>query len=279
MNSTYVFSSEVTAQYQSRTLYDTFNGVFQWMPLVAILEDQIFCVHGGVAPHAKTIAQLKKIKRPLPSYEGDFVADLVWSDPSQDCKTFDESARGLGVQFGLKTLQDFLSTLKMKMMLRAHQCVQSGIGRFGADLLYTIFSCSRYEGQVNRCGLMFIDIHLQIELFSLPPLDQIPRSDALLQLFERAGPDQEMQISESLALNVKLFDVGLTKPKYSAVRSPQMPGKKESLLQKFAKTPGPPSRKVAKLTRLSDDQPPRAVSADAKRLPRLVDDRGASTEG
>jgi diadenosine tetraphosphatase ApaH/serine/threonine PP2A family protein phosphatase len=246
MNLSYGFAAEVTAQYQSRQLYDAFNSVFQWMPLVAIVDDQIFCVHGGISPHAKTLAQLRKIKRPLASYDTEFVADLVWSDPCSDCRTCDESTRGLGVQFGVKPLQDFLSILKMKVMLRAHQCVQSGISRFGDDLLYTIFSCSRYEGQSNRCGLMFVDIHLGIEMFSLPPLEQIPRAKALLKKFARGGPDEEMQISDSLALNTKLCDIGAERSKSLMSRAQHGPLKRDSLVQKFARC-GPllPSRPSA----------------------------------
>jgi diadenosine tetraphosphatase ApaH/serine/threonine PP2A family protein phosphatase len=271
MNSTYGFSAEVSSQYQSRTLYSVFNGVFQWMPLVAILDDKIFCVHGGITPHAKTIAQLRKIKRPLPSYETEFVADLVWSDPSQDCKTFDESARGLGVQFGVKTLQEFLTTMNLKLVLRAHQCIPSGIGRFGGETLYTIFSCSRYEGQHNRCGLMFLDLHLQIELFSLPPLDQIPRGEALLQRFVPNEQEQEMQVSDSLALNVKLFGIGQGKPKY--VIAPHVAsGKRENLLQSYAKTAPAFASRIAPLTRIQP--PPRPMSVEPKRakLPALADE-------
>jgi protein phosphatase len=253
MNATYGFSSEVTSQYPTKQLYDVFNEVFRWMPLVAILNEQIFCVHGGIAPHAKNIAQLRKIKRPLASYDVEFVSDLVWSDPCQECKTFDESARGLGVQFGAKTLKEFLDLFKMKVMLRAHQCVQSGIARFGGnygDLLYTIFSCSRYEGQPNRCGLIFIDQHLQIELFSLPPFDQIPRADALLERVTPAA-EHEMQMTDSLALNVKLYDLAQSREEAQLQRNQAQVqhGKKDSLLQKFARSPSGIPKRIVPLTR------------------------------
>jgi protein phosphatase len=258
MNSVYGFSFEVTSLYQSSGLFEEFNAVFQWMPLVAILDDQIFCVHGGVAPHAKTIAQLKKIKRPLPSYDVDLVTDLVWSDPCADCRTFDESARGLGVQFGVKTLHDFLTTLNMRMMIRGHQCVQSGIGKFGGDLLYTVFSCSEYEGQENRCGLVFVDAELEIELFSLPPMQQIPRDLAGVKKVTRDGAAHELQAEDSLTLNPKLFDGGQAK----FVISRGAGGRKENLLQKFTRMGTGGAARIAF---------PRAVSPDMVKLPPLVD--------
>jgi protein phosphatase len=276
MNSTYGFSTEVTSQYPSERLYDVFNEVFRWMPLVAILNDQIFCVHGGICPHAKTVAQLRKIKRPLGSYDVDFVADLVWSDPCQDCKTFDESARGLGVQFGAKTLKEFLDLFKMKLMLRAHQCVQSGIARFGGnfgDLLYTIFSCSRYEGQANRCGLMFIDQHLQMELFSLPPFDQIPRAEAMLERVTPAA-EHEMQMADSLALNVKLYDLAQSREEAQLQRnqSQLQQGKKDNLLQKFSRSPNGIPKRIVPLTRSSSCTSVKTSSSGLPPLRQAVSD-------
>jgi protein phosphatase len=268
MNSTYGFSSEVTTQYPTKRLYEVFNDVFQWMPLVAILNDQIFCVHGGISPHAKSVAQLRKIKRPLPSYNVEVVADLVWSDPSQDCKTFDDSARGLGVQFGAKTLKEFLDLFKMRLMLRAHQCVHTGIARFG-DMLYTIFSCSRYEGQANRCGLMFIDQHLQMELFSLPPFDHIPRAEATLERVTPAA-EHEMDLSDSLVFNGKLSDLAQAKEEYQQLRSQVAHTSKiDSLLARFGRSPNGIPKRIVPLSRcssvvsLSTDTPPRSSARAA----------------
>jgi protein phosphatase len=205
-NSVYGFSTEVDSQYGSKSLYEQINNAFLYMPLVAIIDNEIFCVHGGIAPQVKNLSQIRKIRRPLPSYEVEVVSDLVWSDPCCECSTFDESARGLGVQFGPKALQEFLVGLKMRQLLRAHQCIQSGISRFPGDLLYTVFSCSRYEGQSNRCGLLFVSHQLHIEFFSLPPIDQIPRLAASLRKFTLEQLTQELQAGDCISLNVKILD-------------------------------------------------------------------------
>jgi protein phosphatase len=231
-NSAYGFLEEVTSQYRGRQLYDTVNSVFVWMPLIAILNDQIFCVHGGLAPRAKTIGQIRKIKRPLPTDSVEFVTDLVWSDPSLDCKTIDESTRGLGITFGPKTLKEFLDAFKMRLMIRAHQCVQSGISRFGGsygDLLYTVFSCSQYEGQMNRCGLLFVDAALSIELFSLPPFKQLPRENA--KLVRVSFPEVALDAEDSLALNIAPVKDPEPPPRGAAMFA----GKREGLLERCSR--------------------------------------------
>jgi hypothetical protein len=138
----------------------------------------------------------------------------VWSDPNRDCKTFEQSARGFGVQFGVRALEEFLATMGLGLVLRAHECVPSGTDHFGKTL-HTVFSYSQYEGQNNCCGLLFLDLHLNIELFSLPPMDQM-RADALLQPFVHNEQGQEMQASDSLTLNLRISVPGQGKPKYIA---------------------------------------------------------------
>ena len=38
--------------------------MFNWMPVSAIIDNKIFCVHGGLSPDLVTIDQLLKLTRP-----------------------------------------------------------------------------------------------------------------------------------------------------------------------------------------------------------------------
>jgi len=54
------------------------------MPLVAVVNEEYLCMHGGVSPNMKSIAEINKINRfqevPL---EG-LLCDILWSDPIDD---------------------------------------------------------------------------------------------------------------------------------------------------------------------------------------------------
>ena len=233
MNANYGFADEVMAIYESKAVYDACNDTFMYMPLIGIFNNRIFCVHGGIAPRATDLSELKKIKRPLPAYDVEHVSDLVWSDPCYDSRSFDESRRGLGVQFGERALQEFLDATGMKMMIRAHQCVQSGISRFGNDLLYTVFSCSNYaDSQGNRCGLLFLSQQLQLQMFSLPPMEQIPREVARLEKVLYSEEAVRMRPADSITLNLTLHDLTLKKRVRSKLS--MVPRIRGNILQKFS---------------------------------------------
>ncbi|OHT06754.1 Ser/Thr protein phosphatase [Tritrichomonas foetus] len=181
VNAVYGFKNEVETLYKSNTLYESINKCFNYMPLAAVVGSQIFCVHGGISPQISSFRQLKRVRRPIPVYDNNVACDLTWSDPSMDTKEFLRSQRGNGVAFGVHAVRDFQKSFNVKHILRAHQCVQLGIERFAGDALYTIFSCSNYQdANGNRCGIVFIQENGRIQSFSLPPINQVPRENALM---------------------------------------------------------------------------------------------------
>ena len=38
--------------------------MFNWMPVAALIDDKIFCVHGGLSPDLVSLDQLTKLSRP-----------------------------------------------------------------------------------------------------------------------------------------------------------------------------------------------------------------------
>jgi protein phosphatase len=262
MNSTYGFAAEVNAFYPGTDLFSALNWTFAFMPLVAVIDNDIFCVHGGIAPEAKTLGRLRRIKRPLLSYGCGIVSNLVWSDPSSEYDSYDGSTRGQGVEFGVKALTEFLTALKMTKLFRAHQCVPNGIAKFGDNQLYTIFSCSSYEGQGNRCGLVFLKTTGEIEFFSLPPIEQVSRCSALLK---RYGIVEGRENSD--AANLRRIDSERVAKGGVAKSSSCRLESHRTLLQNTGK------RLSAVLTRIGPGTavvPPRSVSLDC--LPCFADD-------
>ena len=181
VNDIYGFKEECQSIYGNLDVYHALNEAFNYMPLAARIGKEIFAVHGGISPQISSFRQLKLVKRPIPTYDNSIACDLLWSDPSTETKEFLRSQRGNGVTFGTTAVRDFVRQFKLKHIIRAHQCVPYGIEKFAGDYVLTVFSCSNYtEGQNNRCGLIFVTMESELQLFSLPPINQIPREEALL---------------------------------------------------------------------------------------------------
>ena len=125
--------------------------MFDFLTLSVVINDQIFCVHGGLSPSIHSIDQIKIIDRfrEIP-HEGP-MADLVWSDPDPDRDEFSLSPRGAGYTFGGDVVKKFLQVNSMSHILRAHQLCQEGYQILYGDLLSTVWSAPNY---CYRCGNM-----------------------------------------------------------------------------------------------------------------------------
>ena len=90
-----------------------------YLPIAALIENSILCVHGGLSPDIKTIDQMRLIERnqEIP-HEGPF-ADMMWSDPD-DLLTWKMSPRGAGWLFGSKVVTQFNQLNGLELICRAH---------------------------------------------------------------------------------------------------------------------------------------------------------------
>ena len=50
------------------------------MPLGALVEEKIFCIHGGLGPHVNHVNDIVDIKRPVSPFTNPLVYDLLYSD-------------------------------------------------------------------------------------------------------------------------------------------------------------------------------------------------------
>jgi diadenosine tetraphosphatase ApaH/serine/threonine PP2A family protein phosphatase len=59
--------------YPAGSIIPLFIDAFYYLPLVAILQNDIFCVHGGICPELKTLNQIKKILKPIFNFDNSIV--------------------------------------------------------------------------------------------------------------------------------------------------------------------------------------------------------------
>lgn len=148
-----------------------FNQLFNWLPLSALIEKKIICMHGGIGRSINFLEQIESLQRPISMDAGSIVLmDLLWSDPTENdsVEGLRPNARGPGlVTFGPDRVLDFCKKNKLQLIIRAHECVMDGFERFAQGHLITLFSATNYCGTANNAGALLV---LGRELVVVPKL-------------------------------------------------------------------------------------------------------------
>ena len=150
----YGFYDEVKRRFNVK-LWKTFCDVFNALPLAAVIEAKVFCVHAGLSPEIMSdVAVVSKVKRPCDVPEEGLVCDLLWSDPEPDITGWAENDRGVSYVFGPDIVTDFLDKNDFDLVVRAHQVVEDGYEFFASRQMVTLFSAPNYCGEFDNAGAM-----------------------------------------------------------------------------------------------------------------------------
>ena len=144
----YGFYDECLRKYGSVNVWKYCTEVFDFLSLSAIVDDSVFCVHGGLSPSINTLDQIRTIDRKQEVPHDGAMCDLMWSDP-EDIDGWGLSPRGAGYLFGGDVVSQFSSTNNIELIARAHQLVMEGYKHMFNDTLVTVWSAPNY---CYRCG-------------------------------------------------------------------------------------------------------------------------------
>jgi protein phosphatase len=171
------FQAELCRVYPNVDLLSVFCDVFAYLPLAATIDRQTFCIHGGIGPTLVSLSQIRSIERPIYSLESELLRGMLWSDPSEDVNEFSDSTRGTGFQFGRSPLFRFLRETGLLRIIRAHECVQTGISKIFDKRCITVFSASNYCGRRNNySAVLRVNSETGDDALVFPPIDFIPRA-------------------------------------------------------------------------------------------------------
>ena len=67
--------------------------LLQLPPCAALIDEKIFCTHGGLSPELTSLDQAKRIVRPTDVPDTGLLCDLLWSDPDKDIDGWGENDR------------------------------------------------------------------------------------------------------------------------------------------------------------------------------------------
>jgi len=144
----YGFYDECLRKYGSVNVWRYCTEIFDYLSLSAIIDDKIFCVHGGLSPSINTLDDIRLIDRKQEVPHDGAMCDLMWSDP-EDIEGWNLSPRGAGYLFGGNVVDQFNHTNGIDLIARAHQLVMEGYKYMFDKKLVTVWSAPNY---CYRCG-------------------------------------------------------------------------------------------------------------------------------
>lgn len=168
INKVYGFREELKERFGKTKMHKHFVSVFNVMPVAAVIENSIFCCHGGLSPELlpelpKTLdAVVNQIQRPTDIPRQGLLCDLVWSDPADYTQAGDlpmgwvPSTRGCAFNFGIDVINTFLDTYELDLIVRGHQVVEDGYEFYCENRLITLFSAPNYCNQFKNNAGVFV---------------------------------------------------------------------------------------------------------------------------
>lgn len=165
----YGFYDECKRRYNIK-LWKQFCDVFNCMPVCAVVDEKIICMHGGLSPEITNFDQIRRLVRPTDVPDTGLICDLLWADPDKDIAGWAENDRGVSFIFGPDVVTNFLQKHDLDLVCRAHQVVEDGYEFFAKRQLITIFSAPNYCGEFDNAGaMMTIDETLMCSFKVLKP--------------------------------------------------------------------------------------------------------------
>lgn len=83
--------------------------VFTYLPLAAIIDNSLLCLHGGLSPSLPLLDAFTTIYRLTDIPENGPMCDLVWSDPDpSEREGWSLNSRGAGYLFSEHVVKEFL---------------------------------------------------------------------------------------------------------------------------------------------------------------------------
>lgn len=155
---------------KEQEVWEAFNSLFNTLPVCAIIDGKIFCVHGGLSPELKILDQIGRITRPCDVPDCGLLCDLLWADPDAGIEGWLENDRGISFIFGPDVIKNFLQAHNFDVVVRSHNIQEDGYEFLAGRGLVSLFSVPNYKAHFDNAGaMMAVDKNLLITFEVLKP--------------------------------------------------------------------------------------------------------------
>jgi protein phosphatase len=143
--------------------------LFDYLPLAALINDKILCVHSGIGENVKSLEDIANIQKPYNIYKNPVALDLLWAVPEES--SVSETYTGNNITTSLRKryfneemVTEFMKTNKINLIVRTHDVTDSGFEKIYGNKIISIFSATNYCGIYNNSGgILFVKKNFEIQ--------------------------------------------------------------------------------------------------------------------
>jgi len=158
------FYDECLLKYGDPQVWTLITDTFDFLPVAAVVDNRLFCCHGGLSPSAPGLDCIRQEERVTELHHSGVLSDIAWSDPDEEHSGWLASPRGAGYTFGQDVTQQWNENNGLDLLVRAHQMVDAGFYWQHSKQALTLFSAPNY---MYRCGNTAAILELQPGLQAL----------------------------------------------------------------------------------------------------------------
>jgi len=155
MTRLYGFYLECMRKYGSNSIWNAVMDVFDSLPIAALVEERVLCVHGGISAEAPTLDKIRVLNRLQEPGSSGPLNNMLWSDPSEyESAQGPEKApnRGTGVTYKEDATRTFCEKNGLERIVRGHKICLQGYLSSWDGLVTTIWSAPNFLGTCGNAG-------------------------------------------------------------------------------------------------------------------------------
>ncbi len=154
MNQYYGFFQDFMHKFKDSKKFNEILTVYDVLPICALINSTILCLHGGISQDTEILKKLKgyKTKDMIKIFKSisKGIFQIMWNDPKSELQGFANSFRGSGIYFfGEDAFNNFMRNNNLEYLIRAHECFPEGYRWFFKKKLLSIFSSANYRGSYS----------------------------------------------------------------------------------------------------------------------------------
>lgn len=164
------FKREVLYKY-SIAVYNAMMSAFDCLPLACVLNNRFICLHGGLSPELKRVADINAIHRFREPPSSGPMCDLLWSDPLDEREEdppalqpfVSNTTRGCSYVYSNAAACSFLQENGLITIIRGHEAQDEGYHLYkktskGFPAVICVFSAPNYcDTYDNRAAVVMLN--------------------------------------------------------------------------------------------------------------------------